>query len=60
MSVTAHSLPEDLSTTDIARAEVLVRIIVLAILLDTAGIDEEKGREILANEYSSVDRIVEL
>jgi hypothetical protein len=56
----AHSLPEDLSTTDIARAEVLVRIIVLAVLLDTAGIDEEKGREILADEYSSVDRIVEL
>lgn len=56
----AHSLPEDLSTTDIARAEILVRIIVLAVLLDTAGIDEEKGREILDGEYSGVDRIIEL
>jgi hypothetical protein len=56
----AHSLPEDLSTTDIVRAEILVRIIVLAVLLDTAGVDEEKGREILADEYSSVERIVEI
>ena len=56
----AHSLPEDLSTTDIARAEILVRIIVLAVLLETAGIDEEKGREILDDEYSGVDRIIEL
>jgi len=56
----AHSLPEDLSTTDIARAEILVRIIVLAVLLDTAGVEGEKGREILADEYSSVERIVEV
>ncbi|WP_328221396.1 HEPN domain-containing protein [Halobacterium salinarum] len=56
----AHSLSEDLSTTDIARAEILVRIIALAVLLETAGIDEEKGREILGDEYSGVDRIIEL
>lgn len=55
----AHSLPEDLSTADIARAEILVRIIVLAVLLETAGIDEKKGREILDHEYSGVDRIIE-
>jgi hypothetical protein len=53
-------LPENLSTTDIARAEILLRIIVLAVLLETAGIDEEKGREILDDEYSGVDRIIEL
>ena len=53
-------MPENLSTTDIARAEILLRIIVLAVLLETAGIDEEKGREILDDEYSGVDRIIEL
>lgn len=56
----AHSLPEDLSATDIARAEILVRIIVLAVLLETAGIDEGKGREILDDEYSDIGRIIEL
>jgi hypothetical protein len=55
----AHSLPEELSTTDIARAEIRVRIIVLAVLLETVGIDEEKGREILEDEYSGIDRIIE-
>jgi hypothetical protein len=37
-----------------------VRIIVLAVLLETAGIDEEKGREIQDNKYSSIDRIIEI
>lgn len=37
-----------------------VRIIVLAVLLETAQIDEEKGREIPDHEYSSIDRITEL
>ena len=56
----AHSLSEDISNTEIARAEILVRVIVLAILLDTAGIDEEKGREILGDKYSSINQIIEL
>lgn len=51
---------EEFPTTDIARAEILVRIVVLAVLLETAGIDEEKGREILDDKYSRIDGIIEL
>jgi len=33
---------------------------VLAVLPDTARVDEKEGCEILADEYSSVERIVKM
>ncbi|MCU4753475.1 hypothetical protein OB919_16035 [Halobacteria archaeon AArc-curdl1] len=55
-----HSLSEEYTTTEIAEAKILLRIVVLAVLLDTVGLDDAKSREILKEEYESADRIVPL
>lgn len=55
-----HSLSEEYSTIEITEAKILLRIVVLAVLLDTTGLDDEDCRKILREEYESVDRLIEL
>lgn len=56
----AHSLENDISNKEVAQAEILVRIIVLSVLLDVAGVNETKSRKILSKEQDRLERIVEI
>lgn len=53
-----HSLSEKYTTAEIAEGKILLKVIVLAVLVDTVGLSDAKGREILKDEYEGADRII--
>lgn len=53
----AHSLGETLSSIKVKEHEILLRIIALAVVLDIAGVNAQKAREILEEEYNKIGYI---